>query len=219
MLVEVSANLLQTRTCVLCVCVPVAADNGTCCASGPTMAWKELVKLVCSQVFNIYAERPDEEIKPDSWQPGSTSQLGVHWFHCVLTQPQWFSYSIIQLYRWPRWLMISLVCYHCWTKWPHLRYPNWLWKLETPPKHYGDSWQNIQTWHDSSGLTWIHCEAMSSYVKLLLSASCGFLRGMPLVRTLHSCLSTESTLKRLCGFVCICFLWRGFNLNCTSLKP
>ncbi|CAK8998199.1 unnamed protein product [Durusdinium trenchii] len=36
------------------------------------------------QVFNIFAERPDEEIKPDSW------------------------------------------------------YPNWLWKLETPPKHYGD---------------------------------------------------------------------------------
>lgn len=36
------------------------------------------------QVFNIYAERPDEELKPDSW------------------------------------------------------YPNWLWKLETPPKHYGD---------------------------------------------------------------------------------
>eukprot|EP00435_Cladocopium_sp_Y103_P045188 s916_g12.t3 len=43
------------------------------------------------QVFNIYAERPDEEIKPDSW------------------------------------------------------YPNWLWKLETPPKHYGDSWQNDLT--------------------------------------------------------------------------
>ncbi|CAJ1387517.1 unnamed protein product [Effrenium voratum] len=36
------------------------------------------------QVFNIFSERPDEEIKPDSW------------------------------------------------------YPDWLWRLETPPKHYGD---------------------------------------------------------------------------------
>eukprot|EP00913_Durusdinium_trenchii_P030653 g28708.t1 len=52
------------------------------------------------QVFNIFAERPDEEIKPDSW------------------------------------------------------YPNWLWKLETPPKHYGDSWHWKQAEMDLESRLW-----------------------------------------------------------------
>eukprot|EP00434_Breviolum_minutum_P044515 symbB.v1.2.039766.t1/scaffold6773.1/size15637/1 len=61
---------------------PKKAAKGA--AKAPTTASIPAGPPGAGQVFNIYAERPDEEVKPDSW------------------------------------------------------YPNWLWKLETPPKHYGD---------------------------------------------------------------------------------
>ena len=34
------------------------------------------------------------------------------------------------------------------------RYPNWLWKLETPPKHYGDSWHWKQAEMDLESRLW-----------------------------------------------------------------
>ena len=103
MLFEVCANPLQTRTCVLCVCTPGSKHWYL------LRIWTNygVKKIVRSQVFNIYAERPDEELKPDSWQLVTTRSS------LISLRSHTATVIFIQLYRWP---MISLVYYHCLTK-------------------------------------------------------------------------------------------------------
>jgi len=109
-----------------------------------------------------------------SWSriAGSSSQLGVHWFHCVLIQPQWFSYSYTGG-RWGRWFLLFII-----SAWPSDHEVSKL-ALET-----GDSSQALwrllahlnlarQWTHMDSQL--LHCQAMSSCFYLLLSDSICFL--------------------------------------------